>query len=501
MRHRYASLVVPSFSAAAILRSRPELRHHPLAVVAGRSPALTIVDANASARRAGVRPLMAVAEAQARAPGLTLVARSPVCEASAQAALLDVALGVSPRVEDGGAGAVCLDATGFGLLYRDERRVAEDLAARAEAAGLPASVAIASTRTAAQLAASVRPLTVIRPGGEADALAPLPLTLLALSDDLSAVLTRWGIRTLGEVAALPDAALIERLGVEGRRVQRRARGEDLGPLVPYRPPAVVEEAVDLEWPIDNLEALAFVLSGVLDRLVARLAGRGWALGAVHLTLGLADQSAKAFPLSPASPLTDSRAILPLLLQTIRSAPPPAAIARVAVRAEPAVQRMAQAALFSPSLVSPEQLAATLARLEALVGRDNVGSPELLDTHRPDAFVTKPFERLPSHPARSSSPLAGEGCGRGNTGPVLRRVRPPVAVEVGTTPDGLPTRILGGPWQNDVCVASGPWRSCGEWWSETAWSIEEWDVETAGRAVVRLAFDRLTRQWSVEGVYD
>jgi protein ImuB len=499
MSNRYACLVVPSFPVAAILRTRPDLRHCSVAVVTGRAPALIVVDADASTRRAGVVPAMPAAEAQARVPGLTIVARSRACEASAQAALLDVALGVSPRAEDGGDGVVCLDLTGLSRLHPDERRVAQDLAACAEGAGLPVSVAIASTRVAARLAASANSLIVIPRGREAGVLSALPLALLAASDDLFAVLTRWGIRTLGELAALPNAALTERLGVEGRRLQRRARGEDLDPFVPYQPPAAVEETLDLEWPIENLEALAFVLSGMLDRLIARLTVRGWLLGAVHLGLGLTDRSRRDIPLSLAAPLADSRAVLPLLVQAVRPAPLSAAVERVTLQVEPAAARVAQAALFSDSLVGPDQLAATLARLEALVGREHVGSPVLSDSHRSDAFVLKPFEGASSPqiaPARQ-----GTVTSPGRRMPVLRRLRPPAALAVETATDGSPRGILDGPWKGAIRVVSGPWRSCGEWWGEAGWRSEEWDAELANGSVLRLVQDLAQSTWSVEGIYD
>lgn len=364
---------------------------------------------------------------------------------------------------------------------------------------MPASVAIASTRTAARLAAAVSPLVVVPPGGEQAFLCSLPLSLLPESDDLRAVLTRWGIRTMGEVAALPGDALVERLGPEGRRLQRLARGEDLDLFVPYQPPVIMEETMDLEWPIEHLEALAFVLSGVLDRLIARLSARGLALGAVHLTLETVDRSRHHIPLRLAAPLGDSRVVLALLVQSARSAPPPAAVERVVVLVEPAVPRAAQAVLFSASVVSPDQLAATLARLEALVGREHVGSPELVDSHRPDAFVMKPFEGWsvspvsPAQPERETSP----GLGR----LVLRRLRPPVALDVETATDGAPGAILSGPWKSVVRVASGPWRSCGEWWGETSWRREEWDAELTSGPVIRLAWDLAQSTWSLDGIYD
>jgi hypothetical protein len=86
-------------------------------------------------------------------------------------------------------------------------------------------------------------------------------------------------------------------------------------------------------------------------------------------------------------------------------------------------------------------------------------------------------------------------------PVLRRVRPPVAVDVETAPDGSPRAILGGPWKSAVLVASGPWRSCGEWWGDAAWRGEEWDAELASGVVVRLVRDLTQTAWSIAGLYD
>jgi protein ImuB len=413
-------------------------------------------------------------------------------------ALLEVALSLAPRVEDAAPGLVYLDLEGLTRLHPDERRLAEDLAARAAENALSASVAIASTRTVARVAASARPLTIIPPGYEAAFLARFPVEVLQPSEALASVLARWGIRTLGALAALPEAALIERLGADGRALQRRARGEDLDPFMPYRPPTVVDETVEPEWPIETVEALSFVVSGLLDRLVTRMRWRGWAVGAVHLTAGLADRTSKDYALALASPLSDGRAVLPLVLQQIRSSPPESPIERLTVRADPAAVRVSQGGLFSASRVSPEQLAATLVRLEALVGREQVGSPALLDLHRPDAFTIQPFggavprgEPPPAIPGGAASPAA----------PVLRRCRPPIAIDVATRPDGAPGQVLGGPWAGRVRTVSGPWRLSGEWWTEAGWRREEWDAELANGRAVRLVFDRTGCAWFIDGVYD
>lgn len=416
---------------------------------------------------------------------------------SVSPALLDLGFSVSPRVEHAAPGLIHVDLEGLAR-HPDERRLAEDLLARAGEAGLSVSVAIASTRTVTRVAASAKPLTVVPAGSEAAFLAPFPVEVLAPPEALTTVLARWGIRTLGALAALPDAALIERLGMDGRRLQRQARGEDLAPFVPYQPTAVVDETVELDWPIDTVEAVAFVLGSMLDRLVTRLTWRGWALGGIHLTLGLVNRSSKNYALSLASPLSDGRAALPVVVQQVRSSPPDAAIERMNVRVDPAAIRISQSGLFSASRVSPEQLSATLVRLEALVGPGDVGSPVVLDSHGPDAFTIHRFDG-------AAPPIDGSKAATGSFGvpaaPVLRRCRPPIAIDVATGADGTPERVLGGPWAGRVRTASGPWRLSGDWWTEAGWRREEWDAELSNGRVIRLVFDRTRDGWLIEGVYD
>src|SRR4030095_1286318 len=152
--------------------------------------------------------------------------------------------------------------------------------------GLRVRIAIAGTRTAARLLAHHRAgVTIVEAGNEAAALAALPLALLVRishlndpngsndpndSNDLLTTLRRWGLRTLGDLAALPADEVAARLGQTGVAWQRLARGEDPAPLVPSVPEERFEQALDLEWPIDGLEPLSFVLCRLMDPLFAHL---------------------------------------------------------------------------------------------------------------------------------------------------------------------------------------------------------------------------------------
>ena len=126
----------------------------------------------------------------------------------ASRALLEVALAHSPRVEEGGADHVYLDATGLRGLFGSEEQLAQRLVAAAGARGQGIRVGIAGSRISARFACRLRDgITVVEPEGDAAYLAPAPVALLDLSPEMAARLDRWGIRTLGELAALPSAAL------------------------------------------------------------------------------------------------------------------------------------------------------------------------------------------------------------------------------------------------------------------------------------------------------
>src|SRR6185503_18940075 len=249
---RLGCLLVPGFAAAAAVRAEPALAGQPLVVLDEARPGRLVLEVAAAARALGIAPGMTEAAALARSGGAICRERVAAHEAAAQSALLEVALAHSPRVEEGGPGEVYLDTAGLGALFGDEATLARRLAAATAAAGLPARVGIAGSRVAACLAARWGAgAERVPPEGDAAYLAPAPLALLGLPVEMARRLERWGLRTLGELAALPARELFERLGAEGPRLQALARGEDPRPLLPWRPPRRFEETRELDWAADN----------------------------------------------------------------------------------------------------------------------------------------------------------------------------------------------------------------------------------------------------------
>jgi protein ImuB len=403
------------------------------------------------------------------------------------AALAACAREFSPLVEQTSPDTVVLDAGGLERLIGRPSEIARAIARAVEEAGVQASVAVASNCDAAVCAArGFTGVTVIPPKAEAKALAPLAVSILAPPAQLLETLDRWGIRTLDELAALPDLGVAERLGEDGLRLLRLARGENQRPLAAAEAPAVYEESIELDHPLELLEPLLFLLARLAGELCARLLASGLAANELRLRLKLENQAEHPVVIRLPVPMREAGVFRKLLQLELESEPPPAPVAAVTLRVEPVDPRVTQRGLFVPQAPEPEKLELTLARIGALVGKENVGAPELLDTHRPDAF-------------RMRRGLGTTGVARQAEGLphlALRRWRPPRAAQVAER-EGRPVRVDA----RAVVRAAGPWRTAGDWWRETFWDRDEWDVALKDGALCLIFFDRRAGEWFAEGVYD
>jgi len=211
------------------------------------------------------------------------------------------------------------------------------------------------------------------------------------------------------------------------------------------------------------------------------------------------------------PMQNSKTLLRLLLFDIEVQPPRAPIIAVEISAEPVKPRAAQTGLFIPLAPEPEKLEITLARLAKLVGQDKVGSPELLETHRPDAFRMKRFQ-LP-HPAKHKKARSNPKCARRNPQCAMgfRVFRPPWRATV-QMERGQPVRINArsvnsfNRVRGTVGCAAGPWRASGDWWRADVWARDEWDVAVIDsniqdEVLCRIYHDLTSDEWFVAGVYD
>ena len=527
----FACIYVPDFPVEALLRAEPGLRAQALAVLEGKAPLQTIFALNEKAHHAGASPGMTKLQVEA-CPDLVLRPRSLLQEAAAHAALLDCAQSFSPRVEDAGWDTVLMDLAGLEPLFGPAPKIARDVARRASDLGLETNVAVASNPDTAVLAAhGFSGVIVIPEGREAEQLGNLPLEVLfAGGRDLQTleILERWGIRNFRALAALPEIALSERLGQEGIRLQQLARGRSSRSLVLVEPELIFEEAIELEYPLVLLEPLAFLLGRLLDQLCARLGARALATQELKLALTL-DHVGAGVPAHPGGaqarrsfhrtlrlpvPLLDSKVFLKLLQLDLNAHPPGAPIVKIHLSAEPVRPRAAQSGLFLPPSPEPEKLELTLARIAGIVGENKVGSLQLLDSHRPEAFrmhrFAPPMEEQAARKAHTSrtDKTRKEELQKQNEAAVtaMRIFRPPLRATV-TLQEGKPARIEC-PKRKEICGeilwAAGPWRTSGDWWEQEGWARDEWDIalqQAASITLYRLVRDLLSGQWLLEGNYD
>jgi protein ImuB len=401
--------------------------------------------------------------------------------------LLECAGHFSPWIEETSLDTVVFDIRGLQWIYGTSEQIALEIQRRV---GVAANLALASNPDAAVHAARGIPgVTILLPGHEAAILAPLPPYLLGGSPEFARTLDLWGVRTFGEFAGLPPLGVAARLGEEGAHMQRLARGAGHRQLrLPVDLPVFRQEQ-ELEDSIDILEPLLFLLFRMLNQLCERLRFHGRSTNEIRLWLKLERAPGHTVTIRLPVPILDSKVLLKLLQLELNDRPPQAPIEKIQLELMPVEPRTTQRGLFLPSSPEPEKLEITLARIRGMVGAANVGAPELLDTHRPDAFQMGPLVAakgvvVPLRPKLS-----------------LRRFRPPCPAQVWCTKHGEPTRIFSSKGGGSVVACAGPWRTSGDWWTNESWSHQKWDVEVQSMGVSRIYQDYLQGQWFIEGNYD
>jgi protein ImuB len=309
---------------------------------------------------------------------------------------------------------------------------------------------------------------------------------------LGETLRRWGIRTLGALAALPLAEVVLRLGEPGAHLARIAAAALDEPFAPRLPADALEEGTELEYGVCELEPLAFVLRGLCDRALARLGCRGLGCAGVTVRLALEPRGYDVREVPLGAPSRETAPLLQLIRLELARRPPAAPVTGVTLLVRPARIRAMQLDFLRPAGPAPERLAATLARLAALVGLDNVGAPVVVDSHREEAVTVAPFTSAPTDARPVDEPPA----------PVLafRRFRPPHTLEVLMGRDG-PTALRGQQTTARVLVAAGPYRASGEWWSGDGFSRDYWDLQASDGAIYRVHQDRRDGCWYLDGYYD
>jgi len=495
----YACLYAKEFPAQSLMRLRQEMHEKSCVVMDGQPPIEAVCSLNTKARLLGLRHGMTRVEVDTF-PEPVVLSRALFKEKTTKAILLECAGAYSPRVEDCSedtAFACVIDIAGTQSLFGPPNLLAKSLLQRVRALGISAQITVSSNFHAAVCLARVLTrsrMQIVPKGNERASLSSLPLSVLDLTEVQAQTFAMWGIHTLGMLAVLPEKELIARMGQDGKRLRQLACGELPHLFCPEETHFVLEERSELDFPLDDLESLLFGLSVMLEQLILRAKARIVALASVTITLCLDGGGVHARTVRPALPTNEKQIWLKLMHFDLEAHPPDAAILTVHLHAEPGNTSKVQLGLFSPQLPEPGRLDVALARIAALVGEENVGQAVLDDTHAPKAFHMERFQVDSASTELAPSPA--QVC--------LRQLRPAVQVTV-KLDSAQPSSFY---FCNQRCVvehAYGPWVKSGQWWEQTIWGQEQWDVvaRTQDGALLFCCMvrDLMQDRWQLMALYD
>ena len=440
---------------------------------------------------------MSATEAATRVPDLVGRLADPAAERVAAGALLDAAWATSPRLEVVEPGSLCVDLGGLAPLFGDEPRIGERLIAASAAVGLPVRIGIGATRTLARLAARVgAPLLVVPAGRRAGVPRPAPPRPPRARPG-----PRAGARALGD------------------RNARRARGAADGraPRAP-RPRGGPAPGPGARRGRRAVRARTSSLSPAARR--SRSTGR--CRRSPRSPSSSTGSSRSSPPASPsarrARPRCTCRFVSPTAACTSAASAWPRRSAtggRWAASSGPSSRRSGSRRRSSPSPWRPSPCrwsrsrricSRRRGRARASSARSSAGSlPWSARTRSarrssptPIAPTRSAWRRFPERsrpPARLGRAALGHGAAL-----VRRRLVPPRPARVECRA-GRPGRVEAEGFRGAVVAAAGPWQTSGEWWTETAWAREEWDVALPDGIACRLARDCATGAWTVDAVYD
>lgn len=495
----------------------PELASRPFALVEEVRGQRRVAFASTTALRAGVRPGMTLTAATALEPVLRHFPYRPEDEARALTVLGEALMALAPGFQLSVPDGLWLDAGAAHLVGGEERLAARALELCAELGYRAHAVVASEAFTSRALARyGARRVEVVPPGEGARALAPLPLA--ALEGPEGAAFLALGLTTLGEVAALPAAAVAARGGGAGARAHARCRGEDDTPFVAAVLEEVLEERVVLDWPAESFEPLRFALKTLTDRLGARLSGRRRAAVRLTFTLKLDPTGQARVPLTLARPTAQAKLLLDLARHRLEEQRLDNPVAEVSARVDEHSEDRGQQLALGDAPEGDAALEVVLSRLVTTLGEEALFAAGLETVHRPEAAhgtrAFRPPERkrglaVDTLKAGSRGDAGGRGDAgsRGDAAPLVGRERPSrllaspawLDAEVGESGRLLAAR-LGGK-RHRVTALAGPERLGGEWWSDAPYQRDYYRVHFEGLGPAWVFRDARDGRFYLQGLFD
>ncbi len=535
---RTAALWVPDWPVLAAMGAEQVPAHLPAAVHDTRQ----VIAASAPARRQGVRRGMRRRTAQQVCPELVLLSSDPGRDVREFESVVGAAENVVAGVEIARAGLLLLPAVGASRYHGSEQALAERLVEVVAEAGYEAQVGVADGAGAAVLAA--RSGTLVPPGHTSQFLAPRPIAELrhlvagavasaSTNSDVESLvdlLVRLGVRTLGDLAALPRSDVLARFGAQGQWAHRVASGQDERPTALRRPEPDVAVTSELDPPVERVEQTAFVARRLAEDLHAALIAAGAGCGRVQITAATTEggelertwRTDLALGGLTVSRLTDRvRWQLDGWLTSHRTPgrsrvgrgedPSPAPLTRLTLRAQDvAAVGVEQGRLWGQAAGGDLRAHRSVHRVQGLLGPDAVLTAQVQGgRHARDQVHVMPWGEQRPVDRRLDAPWPG-------------RLPPPAPATVLATPaavqlcgvDGRRVEIdarLGlssppaviwwsdGTSQTEVTGWAGPWPVVQRWWGAASQRAVYLQATLSdGRAVLLALCDGV---WTLDGFYD
>jgi protein ImuB len=426
-------------------------------LVARVGNSMRLAAASPEACALGLLPGLPLADARARVPGLLAAPHDPAADAALLRRLARLAGEVTPMVALQPPDALLLEIAGSAHLFGGADALARKLGARFEALGLHQVQGFGDTPDAALAFARF-------PAAGAD-WKRLPSAALGLDDEAGAALRRAGLRTLGDIAALPRRALASRFGMEALTALDRIAAGLVRPLTPRRPPPSLGFEQRLAEPLLTAEAADWVLASLTARSATRLARLGLGGRRFLASFSRTDGAEQALEVESSRPLRDASAILALFAERVAGLADPLDPGFGYDRVRLAVQA---AEPLAPEQAGLDPAAQQASALDDLVDRLSIrfGPHRLLRLLPADSHIPERSERrLPAGRNCAPDPVTTPSLMLGET-PMrpLFLLDPPEAVEVlAEVPDGPPRRFRWRRTQHRVARAEGPERIAPEWW--------------------------------------
>jgi len=472
--------------------------------------ALRLHASNLMARRLGLHPPMALADARAIFPGVLASWAEVEKDAQALEELSQWCTRFTPWASVDGADGIWLDISGCAHLFGGEDALCRDILRRFKAFQITARIGLSDTPGAAWALARYGKKSIsIAPAEQMkEALSPLPPAALRLKDDITLLLKRFGLKTCGDLIALPRPALARRFSHKelGEAVLRRldqALGLEEEPITPLHPPPHYRSRLNLFEPISTREAIETALGNLGASLMGLL--NEDQLGTRHLSLDCfrVDGTVCRISISLSSASRSWAHMERLFGEKIDNIDPGFGIEMLCLSAD-VTEKLELAQNHLDADINREatrRLSELIDRYKNRFGRHSVRQPTPHHSHMPERAG-----QLQDYSAEQRPPTARQYRPR----PLLLFTRPERVNAIAEVPDGPPVQFHWRRHRHDVSHAKGPERIALEWWRAPK-ALEHhardyYQVEDAEGRRFWLYRDGLyeqlpsTPQWYIQGLF-